>query len=756
MIQKIIRNDIRKNKVVAASTCFFMAVSVLLFILTIYLFGSVFCSIGSLMEQAKSPDFIQMHAGHIEEKEICDFADKQPIAKWQVCHFLNLENGMIELGGHSLADSTQDNGVCVPNSSFDCFVSMEEQSKIDQVEPGKIYVPVVYQRMYDISQYDKVRLYGKEFVIAGFLRDSQMNSMMASSKRFLVSDADYQALMPYGEKEYLIEFLLQDRKDIKEVAQAYVEAQLPSNGPTITYALIRMMNVLSEGIMVLVLLLIATVISIFSIICNRFIILTGLEKDRREIGMLKAIGVSKSPIRGIYFAKYDFLAAVGFVVGVILACFLRQPFVAPIHELYGMPKQDRLLFVAAVCGSVLLLVLQLFLMWRVLKKTEEISPVKCLQGVPEQKRRGTFRQYLFIGGACVITLILLLIPQNIKSTMTSKKFVNYMGIGEAAIRIDIRQTEQIEEKTEKLTALLQRDMAVEQFVSLKTVQGKFVLPDGTRKSLMVETGNHSVFPVRYVAGHEPRNERELALSVLNAKELSLSLGDQVSLVSEQGEEIYQICGIYSDITNGGKTAKAVEIPSNRAVVWSVSYLNLRDSQSRQEWIDGMKSILEEEIGSIKLVSIEEYVNATYGQTVAQIKKVSLFAAGLAATLLFVVVSLFVRMLLETERYDISVQKALGFTNKRIQWSYLKRAFGYAVAGNCLGILFGNIFGNQVAGMLLSSMGASGFVFVVNYPVVYFLMPCFVILSVMLATWIAVQEIKKIHPYECCMGEGGCV
>lgn len=36
-----------------------------------------------------------------------------------------------------------------------------------------------------------MRIGTEELTVAGFLRDSQMNSMMASSKRFLVSETDF-------------------------------------------------------------------------------------------------------------------------------------------------------------------------------------------------------------------------------------------------------------------------------------------------------------------------------------------------------------------------------------------------------------------------------------------------------------------------------------------------------------------------------------------------------------------------------------
>ena len=58
---------------------------------------------------------------------------------------------------------------------------------------------------------------------------SQMNSMMSSSKRFLVSAADYERLKAMGSEEYLIEFLLDG--DAGDFTTAYTDAGLPANGP---------------------------------------------------------------------------------------------------------------------------------------------------------------------------------------------------------------------------------------------------------------------------------------------------------------------------------------------------------------------------------------------------------------------------------------------------------------------------------------------------------------------------------------------
>lgn len=124
-----------------------------------------------------------------------------------------------------------------------------------------------------------------------------MNSMMASSKRFLVCESDYQRLCRAGSEEYLIEFRLVQGSDTGAFATAYADAGLPMNGPAITAGLIRMMNALSDGVMILLILLVSLLVFLISAVCIRFVLLTRVEKEKREIGMMKALGMDRREMR---------------------------------------------------------------------------------------------------------------------------------------------------------------------------------------------------------------------------------------------------------------------------------------------------------------------------------------------------------------------------------------------------------------------------------------------------------------------------
>ena len=335
MRTRILWNDLKGNPLLAVTTWLFMAVSALMFALTCFLATGLLGSVDALMEAAQTPDFLQMHAGEMDEAALVRFAaGQEQVRDYQTLRFLNLENSSIVLAGHSLADSTQDNGVCVQSGRFDYLVDLENRV-IGEVRSGEIYVPVCYRQKYGLNAGETVRIGENSFTIAGFLRDSQMNAMMASSKRFLVSDTDYKLLKSAGSEEYLIEFLLRKGADINAFAAAYTDAGLPSNGPAITKPLIRMMNALSDGLMILVILLVSVVLLLISMLCIRFTLLTQLEADRREIGMLKAIGIPKGDIRKLYSLKFLVLSGLGAVCGLLLALLLKGPISAQMRELYG-------------------------------------------------------------------------------------------------------------------------------------------------------------------------------------------------------------------------------------------------------------------------------------------------------------------------------------------------------------------------------------------------------------------------------------
>ena len=745
-------NDIKANKLVSAATCIFMAAAAMLMGLSILLFASLADSIDSLMSEAMTPDFLQMHTGALDEKALNAFAQQRDdVDAMQIANFLNLQNSQIRIGGKSLENNMQDNGLCCQNPSFDYLVDADNE--VIQPSKGQVYVPVCYRKEYEIRTGDVMRIGEEKLIIAGFLRDSQMNSMMASSKRFLVSEVDYERLRSLGSEEYLIEFRLKKDSDINAFATAYKDAGLPDNGPAITYPLIRMINALSDGMMILVILLVSMVVLFISILCIRYIVLTQLEKDKSGIGMLKAVGISRRDIKKLYFSKYLLLSVAGCLAGILVAMILANPVGAQMKELYGDAGNTGLIYAFMVFGALVTEGIILGSVYHTLRRTDRMSAIDVLYG------RGNFGKrknlWLPLMAITAAAMFMILLPWNMKSTIEAPEFVTYMGIGESQIRIDIRQTENVRKTAASVTQDMDHDSRVQDYVLMETGSYKTRLPDGSCYNLMIENGDHSRFPVRYVQGSYPVKDREIALSVLNAEELGVKLGDMIVVCREmengsRGEEACRVCGIYSDITNGGKTAKAcMEDPDDvTPVMWSIIYLSLRDEQLAGEWTREYQSRYSSSEDAVKVTQISDYLKGTYGQTIRNISNASAVSAVMACFVLFVVMLLMMRLVIWRERNDSSFKKALGFTSSDIRRDYLKKVLAYLLPGMVLGIFAGIVPGQSLAALLLQSMGAYSFQFIIEPAAVFVAAPAVVMASALIGALLSFIEVKNIHAWEC--------
>ena len=322
MYHKIIKNDILKRKGITLTTTIFVAAAAMLVALAAILMVNLTGSIDTLMTKAKTPHFMQMHSGVIDIDRLESFAEKNGnVDEFQVLEFLNVEGESFIFDKTSLASNVQDNGLTIQSERFDYLLNLD--GNIIKVSHGELYVPICYMKDNTAKIGDKAVILGKEFIVAGFLRDSQMNSTLSSSKRFLISEKDFEEIKSLGSTEYLIEFRLKDLSTLSAFETAYTSAGLEANGPTITYRLFRLINAISDGLMIAVILLISFLVVAIAFMCIRFTLLAKIEDDYREIGVMKAIGLRVSDIKKIYLVKYAAIAAVGCIMGFAFSFMFR-------------------------------------------------------------------------------------------------------------------------------------------------------------------------------------------------------------------------------------------------------------------------------------------------------------------------------------------------------------------------------------------------------------------------------------------------
>lgn len=756
MNRKIIQRDIAGNKAVSFLTVLFITAAAMLLSLAGILVTNLFGSIDRLMADAKTPHFMQMHTGDVDFEELEAFAaGNSAVEDFQVLEFLNVGGEKIRLGENSLALSVQDNGFSVQSSRFDFL--LDENNRPAQPKDGELWVPVCYNRDHTVQAGDKAVINGKTFVVTGFVRDSQMNSTLASSKRFVVSAGDYAQLKEVGSVEYLIEFRLKDLSDLSEFESAYSASQMPANGPTLSWPLFRMISAVSDGIMIAVILLVSVIVILIALLCIRFTLLAKIEDDYREIGVMKAVGIRVSDIQSIYLAVYAVLAAAGCIMGFLLSLTLRGPLQESIRANLGESGNDGLSFLLGMAGTLLLFFFILFFIRRILKRFRRISPVQAIrQGSEQENVRGgkslrlsknrwlsanlflavkdiaaRKRLYLTMLFVIILACFIMVVPQNLYHTISDSSFVTYLGVGRCDLRMDIQQTEELEEKAGSVGKYLERDSAVETYAVFVTELFDQEQEDGTTEQIKVELGNHGAFPLQYVDGRLPSRDSDIALSVLYAEEMDKKVGDKMILLTDKGEKQLTVCGIYSDITNGGKTAKAAFQPGTREAAWSTVCVNLKQPGVLAEKTEEYSR----KFPYAKVSGMEDYVAQTFGQTLRAVRTASVGAGFVAVVVTLLVILLFMKLLTAKDRYSIAVLKSVGFTGSDISRQYIWRSVLVVILGILLGSVLAGTLGERIAGAAISSLGAAAFQFTED-PLSSFVLSPVVLLFTALAATIA--------------------
>ncbi|MGO1201460.1 MAG: hypothetical protein ACTMKY_16315, partial [Dermabacteraceae bacterium] len=215
----------------------------------------------ALIERAVAPHLAQLHSGEVDDREITEFTAAHPeITAHQVTPLLGIDDAQLFFDGTSQSSSVQQNSLMVPERERDLLLDMRDRPLTD-VEPGTVWLPLLYESsgLTVGSTLTVTAPYGFrwELEVAGFLRDAGMGPAIAGSKRLAVSAED--------------------------------------------------LAVVAEGPVAALVLLAAAMVLVIGMLSLRLALRTSLERDRREIAVMTAIGISARDVRTLHLLVYGTL-----------------------------------------------------------------------------------------------------------------------------------------------------------------------------------------------------------------------------------------------------------------------------------------------------------------------------------------------------------------------------------------------------------------------------------------------------------------
>jgi putative ABC transport system permease protein len=767
----MLKKDVLHNKAITIVLFFFIMLSAFLVASGANLIVELANSMNALFAKSKAPHFVQMHAGEVNQADLDAFAASNRLVKaQQTAEMVHIDGLNMELGNRSAIDrhSLMDHYFVKQNDAFDLLLNVKNE--VIRISQGEVAVPIYYRQKENIQTGDKVAIstpqFDMELTVADFVRDVQMNPSIIHSKRFVIHDADFNVLKKnIGNVEYLIEFRLADLNKLNEFRNEYASANLPKKGPAIDFHLFKTLNAITDGITAAVIIFVSLLINIIALLCIRFAILSAIEEDYRQIGVLKAMGMRHKDIRKIYFLKYIVLAAAASLFGYIASLFLNRLFTSHVDLYIGAAPKSILAKMIPAASVIFLLLLIVLFCTVAFRRLHNISAVEALRsGHPGEAQRfhkkflalhrskllhlhlflglrdvfAGFKMYRLLLLVFVLCSFIMIVPINFLHTIQTPDFIQYMGVERSDIRIDIQQTDNMDQQFKEVVMHMESDEDIQTFAQYVTSRYTLISRNGLEENIHVETGDFSVFPLEYAKGGPPIKEDEIALSYLNAKELGKNVGDPVVIAANGQERELTVSGIYQDVTNGGRTAKALLPENKESVLWYKVILNVKPHVHIRKKMDEYANLFY----PVKVTDLNGYVSQTFGNTMEQLRTFTVIAIAVALLVSVLITSLFLKMLLAKDRLQIAIMKSIGFSLRDIRTQYVARIFIVLLAGIIAGTMCANTIGEKMASALMSLLGASDIQFVIDPLKAYILCPLILMIVVAITTILSAAPIKK--------------
>jgi putative ABC transport system permease protein len=290
---------------------------------------------------------------------------------------------------------------------------------------------------------------------------------------------------------------------------------------------------------------------------------------------------------------------------------------------------------------------------------------------------------------------------------------------------------------------LEKDDAIENYYEYRRVRVQTADAENELMNLNIDCGYNAGNKLQYLNGKSPEEENEIAISYLNANEIGKETGDTTVLFFDNKKKEFVISGIYQDVTSGGYTAKSKYDFSGLSSEKYTFSVNLNSNAEVGKKADEWSRILG---AGITVDPMKEFINQTLGGVVKQLKTIVFAIVVIGACLVMLITVLFLKLRLAKDLSEIAVLKAIGFSEHDIKKQYMIKIGCVSITGILAGIILTDVLGEKIvnAALSIAGLGVKKVELIANPAVEYIVCPLFLLVLILLVTWIVVRTIKKYN------------
>ena len=710
MYLRILKKDLKRKKTMNIILLMFMILASMFVSSSVNNIVTVTNGLDYYFEKANMPDYFVATMDKVGDKPISQILDEvEEIESYGVERILYMNQENFFYQGENL-DSLKNTAQIFAFQDAELNYFDENNQEIQKVEPGTVWISgdCMQKNNLQIGEELEIRVndVSVKVKIAGSFKDAPYGSELTGIIRFMIHEEDFEKF--HGDKT-IFEMYGGNLYYIKTNDINAVKNVLSVQGSSIIldcdmdrFKLSYSMDMLVAGI----LLVVSVCLILIAFVVLKFTIAFTLTEEFREIGVMKAIGLRNTSIRGLYMTKYFALALLGSSLGF----FASIPFGNMLLESVSKSiviGSDSSIAINLGCSAGVVIIILMFC-FSCTSKVKKFTPVDAihsgttgerfgkkgilrLENVPGKpvsflaandvlsspKRYGTI---ILIFTLC-LSLVLILV--NSVNTLKSGSLITSFGITESDVyysdsAMQMRFMTQngrqlLENELEEMeNTLAEHGMPAE---CVNEMMFKLTLKHGenTSKVMALQGIGTTADRYEYFEGTPPQNAGEIALTPLTAEQLGVNIGDTVTISQTDGEKEYMVTAIFQSMNNQGDGVRFHETEeidfaqTSGFFAFQIDFKDNPDDEVVEERIEKIKEIYDTD----KVYNAGEYVDSMIGvaDTMNEVRRLVL---GVVMIIIALVTVLMERSFITKERGEIAILKAIGFRTKTIvTWHTLR-------------------------------------------------------------------------------------
>ncbi|MCH5195401.1 MAG: ABC transporter permease [Oscillospiraceae bacterium] len=611
-----------------------------------------------------------------------------------------------------------------------------EELPTPEIQTGTVYISPALQSMFDVKigdtiQFELSHSNGiKSLTVAGYFADAFMGSSMIDMKSFLICAYDWSEIQSVIEEASIADKLgrvgamfhifksensalsdLEFQRKINESTDVSLYTEFTYRKDSILNYMLLLQNILSGFLIAF-----SAVLLIICIVITGHSLSTVIEQEKRDMAVLKTMGMSGSGLRGVYLALYGGTISAGLLLGLEFSFLIAELLAKAMITSTGMLIE--LSFPIVVILPILLGILLVFAAFLFIRTARilKIAPMQTIReatgeksvksplskrfltlGIAVRELRSEKRKYIAL---CVISAFLALFLSVIGKMGTwlgpnGEGLMNTFSVADHDLGVQpFNETvpmDEIERVINWYSPVLETYELAMQSV---TVNGQ----EYTANVLNDTKWFH-------VLSGEVCGGESILITDTVASELQLSIGDTVRVAANGRAESYTVSGIYQCANGMGSNigmslAGYSKIGNITGYIWCYHYI-LENGQMRDF---AMKYLQDNYRG------IDVHTNSWSGLSgiVFVMHALIVVIYLIAALFVLVTVALTVSKLLQSETAKMAIYKSLGLSSGALRLSFALRFLIVVFIGTVIGLLVSALFGDIAIASLFKMFGICEF------------------------------------------------